>query len=82
MSKVCVYDGADTPAITPPQPPQGSGPAAVLGQICEVHFVEDKEWYKAIVRGYDKASKLHNLWYFYDEEASAVSTLRPWLLSW
>ena len=40
----------------------------MLGQPCEVHFLEDQEWYKAVVRGYDRATKLHNLWYSFDEE--------------
>lgn len=62
---------AETKDVKTPQIPQGSGPASVLGQICEVHFLEDKEWYKAIVRGYDKASKFHNLWYYFDEEVSS-----------
>lgn len=39
-----------------------------MGQKCEVHFPEDGEWYAAVVRGFDRASKLHNLWYFYDQE--------------
>ena len=33
----------------------------------------DKEWYKATVRGYDRANKLHNIWYFYDEEVHFFS---------
>lgn len=50
----------------------------MLGQQCEVHFPEDKEWYKAVVRGYDRASKLHNLWYFYDEEVRTCQQQAFW----
>lgn len=55
-------------ASTPAPEASGSGPESVLGQECEVHFPMDEEWYKAVVRGYDRATKLHNIWYFYDEE--------------
>lgn len=53
--------------MAPPEP-TGTGPASVVGHHCEVQFVEDSEWYRAMVRGYDRANKLHNLWYYYDGE--------------
>ena len=40
----------------------------MVGHHCEVQFLEDSEWYRAIVRGFDRATKLHNLWYYYDGE--------------
>ena len=56
-------------------PPEatGTGPASVLGHYCDVKFEEDSEWYRAIVRGYDRATKLHNLWYEYDGEVRPFS---------
>ena len=51
-----------------------SGPESVLGQHCEVHFLEDREWYRAVVRGYDRTTKLHNLWYYFDEEVRIKHT--------
>ena len=33
-----------------------------------VWFEGDADWYEAVVRGFDRQRKLHNLWYPYDEE--------------
>lgn len=57
-------------AAAPAAPPEatGTGPASVVGHNCEVHFVDDSEWYRAFVRAFDRATKLHNLWYYCDGE--------------
>ncbi len=45
-----------------------SGPESRVGQRCRVWFEADDDWYEAVIRGYDRQSRLHNLWYPYDEE--------------
>ena len=41
-------------------------------QVCydasRVWFEGDADWYEAVVRGFDRQRKLHNLWYPYDQE--------------
>lgn len=63
----------------PLEPPEaaGTGPASVVGHHCEVQILEDSEWYRAIVRGFDRASKLHNLWYYYDGEVQPLPIIFP-----
>lgn len=40
--------------------------------FCRVWHEADDDWYEAVVRGYDRRTKLHNLWYPYDEEVGFV----------
>ncbi len=50
-----------------------SGPESHVGQRCRVWFEADDDWYEAVIRGYDRQTKLHNLWYPYDEEVRRLS---------
>ena len=48
-------------------------------------FEGDADWYEAVVRGFDRQRKLHNLWYPYDEEVrksrARLKTLKPQALA-
>ena len=45
-----------------------------MGQRCRVWYEADDDWYEAVIRGYDRHTRLHNLWYPYDEEVRCWST--------
>lgn len=48
-----------------------------MGQRCRLCFMDDDDWYEAVVRGFDRRTKLHNLWYPYDEEVGGPSCAGP-----
>ena len=52
-----------------------SGPESRVGTRCRVYFDGDDDWYEAVIRGYDRQTKLHNVWYPYDEEVTTSTSL-------
>ncbi|KAK9827616.1 hypothetical protein WJX81_006673 [Elliptochloris bilobata] len=43
--------------------------AEVVGARVRVEWPDDEDWYEAVVRAYSAATRRHNLWYPYDEQA-------------
>lgn len=52
-----------------------TGPESRVGQRCRVWYEADDDWYEAVIRGYDRHTRLHNVWYPYDEEVRCWSRL-------